>query len=404
MKLHQRKRQLLLLMILLLFVSQACTDIFVPGLPIMTKEFAVPLSQMNLSISVFTYSQAFFFLIIGVFSDLFGRRKIFLLCIPAQIIASFGIAATDSLALLVFLRIVQALGSAAIYIVLRLVIKDVMDKHEQIHANGVLLTGLVLSPALAPMIGAWLINLWGWRSCFIAIAVSLSLLFIWLVILIHETNSDAAKFRAEFSLSTLLNNYSRVLSDRMFFTLIILIGGTFASYFGFIAISSYMYIDEYHISNTNYSYTFIAVAMAYLAGNRIMLWLNKEQTKPWRIVQYGLALSLLGLGLMIISLLVNKSNILLILAMVTVGILLIRMATAFINPPLQVLVMNYFGSAGAHALGMLSCVQYIFAGLGTAMVSGLPFLPSVSLVVSSIFFTFISLLGYWFCPHERIRH
>ena len=142
MHIQRQKRQLLTLMILLLFVSQACTDIFVPGLPEMSREFASSIKQMNLTISVYIYAQAFFFLIIGVISDLFGRRRVLLACIPLQIIASFAIAMTNSLTLLIILRVIQALGSSAIYIVLRLVIKDTLNKEEQIHATGMLLIGL----------------------------------------------------------------------------------------------------------------------------------------------------------------------------------------------------------------------------------------------------------------------
>lgn len=403
MYIQRHKQQLLFLMILLLFVSQACTDIFVPGLPEMSHEFASSIKQMNLTISVYIYAQAFFFLIIGVISDLFGRRRVLLACIPLQIIASFAIAMTNSLTLLIILRVIQALGSSAIYIILRLVIKDTLTKEEQIHATGMLLIGLVLSPALAPVIGAHLINWWNWRACFIIIGASMTGLVIWLAILLPETNLRIQQFRNEFSFKAQLANYTGVLQDRLFIMLIILVGGTFASYYGFIAISSYMYIDEYHTSNTLYSYTYVAIAAAYLLGNRIMLWLNKEQVRPWRIIQYGLIISCIGVTVMISSLF-GQTHIFLILGLATFGSLLIRLATAFINPPIQVLVMNYFGNAGSNAIGLLSCLQYVFAGFGTAVVSGLPFVPSVNLVVSSILFTLISLVGYYFCPHSKIQH
>lgn len=401
MKLHQHKKQLLILMVLLLFVSQACTDIFVPGLPTMTHEFDTTLNRMNLSISVYTYAQAFFFLIIGVVSDLFGRRKVLITCISALVLASFAIAFTNSLFILLFLRIIQAIGSAAIYIVLRLVIKDVMDKKEQIHATGMLLIGLVLSPALAPVVGAEIINFFGWRYCFITLGASLGILLAWLSILVHETNYNIAYFKQTFNTQNHLNHYLYVLKDRMFFMLMIVVGGTFASYYGFIAISSYMYIDEYKISNTIYSYTFIGLASAYLLGNRIMLYLNKNQINSLNIIRSGLTISVIGLCLMVLSLFISHNTII-ILGLATCGIFLVRLATAFINPPIQVLVTHHFGDAGSHAIGLLSCLQYIFAGIGIAVVSDLPTKPSISLVVSSVIFTIISIIGYTLCPKKEI--
>lgn len=392
----------MILMILLLFISQACTDIYVSGLPLMTKEFRTNLSVMNLTITLYVYSQAFFFLFMGVLSDLFGRRRVLISCITAQIIASFIIAYTSSLTLVILLRIIQAMGSGAIYIVLRLVIKDVMNKDEQIHATGMLLIGLVLSPALAPAIGAWIIELSGWRTCFSLIGLGHLILLIWLYILVPETNLEMRKFRNEYSLANHFKSYWHILSDKFFLNLSLIIGGTFASFYGFISISSYMYIDEYHISNTMYSYTFIGIAISYLVGNRTMLWLNQHKVKSWKIIGLGILVSLAGLALMLSGLLF-RNNALLILTCVTIGIMLVRVATAFINPPIQVAVTLHFGKTGSHAIGLLSCLQYVFAGAGSAVVSAIPLTPSLSLITSSILFTLVSLAGYYYCPQNQLK-
>jgi len=45
---------------------------------------------------------------------------------------------------------------AFVFICSRQVLKDIMDQREQVRANGIILSGLVISPAIAPVIGAYL--------------------------------------------------------------------------------------------------------------------------------------------------------------------------------------------------------------------------------------------------------
>ncbi len=402
-QIKEHKTQLLILMVLLMFVAQASTDIFIPGLPSMTREFNTDLAKMNTTISIFVYSQAIFFLVVGVISDLYGRRVVLISCVTVQIIASILIANIHSLNLFIILRIFQALGTSAVYIVLRMIIKDIMDREEQVHAIGILVIGMFISPAVAPVVGAHLIDFFDWRACFVAVAISMSILLIWFWVLVDETNLHMQQFRHDYSLAKQIRSYFLVMNSRLFNMLVLIVGGTFSSYYGFIAISSYVYIDEYKINSVVYSYVFLFIAGGYLLGNQIMLRLNSHKVPQWKIIQYGLIISCIGMIVMLLGLFMGEHK-LLILGMLTFGASLIRLATAFINPPVQALVVNHFGHMGAQALGLISCFQYLSAGIGAAIVSHLPFAPSVSLILGSIIFTLISLIGYYYCPSTKIKN
>ncbi|MFP5391405.1 MAG: hypothetical protein ACLGI6_07660, partial [Gammaproteobacteria bacterium] len=77
----------------------------------------------------------------------------------------------------------------------------------------------------------------------------------------------------------------------------------------------------------------------------------------------------------------------------------VDLATALINPPVQVMVTNHFQDQGAHALGLLTCIQYGFAGMGTMLVSSLPFQPSANFTISTFAFIVLSLVGFvWASP------
>lgn len=381
-----------ILMVLLLFSTQACTDIFLSGLPLIAREFGVSMGVGNLTISVYNYSQAFFVLFIGVVSELWGRRSVVLSCLLVHIAASVGIALCTVMPAMIVMRAAQALGSAAIYIVLRLVIKDTMDKKAQIHATGLLVVGLVLSPILAPVLGAWIIKVSSWRNCFWAIALFEIPLFVWAWAEIRESNHRQKEFRATFSMKIHLLSYYRVFKNGYFLSLALIVGAAFAAFYAFISISSFMYINQYGVKETNYAYLFIGIALAYLLGNRVMSKLNANNLAPQKIVGIGIYTSLLGTAVILAQVFTHDTR--LAIGLITAGTCLLRLATALINPPVQVMVTNHFQDKGAHALGLLTCMQYCFAGMGTMMVSGLSCLPSANFTISTFVFITLSLMGY----------
>ncbi|MEB0140896.1 MFS transporter [Undibacterium sp. CCC2.1] len=391
-----------ILMVLLLFSTQACTDIFLSGLPLISREFGVSMGVSNLTISVYNYSQAFFVLFIGIVSELWGRRSVVLSCLLVHIAASVWIALCTTMPAMIVMRAAQALGSAAIYIVLRLVIKDTMDKKAQIHATGLLVLGLVLSPILAPVLGAWIVKVSNWRNCFWAIALFEVPLFAWAWVAVRESNHRQKEFRAEFSMKTHVLNYCSVLKNSYFLSLALIVGSAFAAFYAFISISSFMYINQYGIKETDYAYLFIGIALAYLLGNRVMSKLNANNVAPQHIVGIGIYTSLLGTTVILAQIFTRDT--LLTVGLMTVGTCLLRLATALINPPVQVMVTNHFRDQGAHALGLLTCIQYCFAGIGTMVVSDLSFLPSTNFTISTVVFITLSLTGYLFVSRKALTN
>lgn len=380
------------LMVLLLFATQACTDIFLPGLPAIAADFGVPMHTANLTISAYNVSQAAVVLFIGVVSDLYGRRSTLLACLALHIAASVWIALTGSLAWMVAMRVVQAAGSGAVYIVLRLAIKDTMDKEAQVHATGLLVTGLVLSPILAPVAGAWLVGMSGWRGCFWAIALLEAPLLLWAWRAVGETNQRRGALRAAFSWRGHWAAYASVMRNGYFLGLALVVGASFAAFYAFIGISSYLYIGQYGVAPARYAVVFIAIAGCYLAGNRWMSRMNAARTAPQRIAGIGLAVSVAGAAVIILAQLAVST--VAVIAAVTIGTCCLRLATALINPPLQVVVTNHFQDQGAHALGLLTCIQYAFAAAGTMVVSSLPLRPGASYAFSTGLFVLLAVAGH----------
>lgn len=387
------KKNLIIILLILLFITQASTDIYVSGLPIMAREFAVTPAQMNKTITYYVYAQAFFFLIVGPISDLFGRKKVIFITLLLSLFSTFIISESHHLTTILIFRVVQALGSAGVYIVSRLIIKEVYAKNELLEVTGLFLLGLVLSPALAPVVGAFIIQHLDWRWTFRVLGIMLAIFWLMGILLIKESNNQCQEYRQKFDFVTLVSNYIDVLKNGLFIRYVVVVGGTFASFYAFISMSSYMYIDEYHISPIYYSYLFTLIAFGYLIGNKIMTFCSRRNVDSYVLIRVGVIIGAIVIGLTLLSIYLRHDIIAFIL-LVTFAGWLTRLATAFINPPIQVIVLTSFGARGSFAVGLLSSLQYVFAAFGSWFVSVLKFEPSINIIISTIVFTLLTIVCF----------
>lgn len=387
------KRQLIIFLLILLFITQASTDIYVAGLPIMAREFAVTPAQMNKTITYYVYAQAFFFLLVGPISDLLGRKKVIFISLFISLLATFVISESHHLGTILVFRVLQAVGSAGVYIVSRLVIKEVYAKDELLEVTGLFLLGLVLSPALAPVVGAFIIQHLDWRWSFRFLGIFIFICWLIGLKFIQESNHNTQEYRQNFDLKSLINNYLCVLKDWLFISYVLVVGGTFASFYAFISMSSYMYIDEYHISPIYYSYLFTLIAFGYLIGNKIMTFCSKRNVDSYRLIRVGVVIGIVVICLTLLSIYL-RHNVLAFILLVTFAGWLTRLATAFINPPIQVIVLTSFGQRGSSAVGLLSSLQYVFAALGSWFVGVIKFEPSINIIISTIVFTLLTIVCF----------
>jgi hypothetical protein len=76
------------------------------------------------------------------------------------------------------------------------------------------------------------------------------------------------------------------------------------------------------------------------------------------------------------------------------GVLLMRVANALINPPTQIKIMSHFHTQSAQALGLNMCIGFSVNSLATYMVTMLPTYPLLSFVLTSGIFIGVCLAAY----------
>lgn len=393
-------RKLIFLLASLIVLSVSSTDIYVSSLPEMTIDFHATAKLINMTLSFFVIGIAVGTLFAGTFSDRYGRRKTLLLANGLYIPITLAIAFSNNILLVIILRFLQALCVSCNIVVARQVIKDYFSYEEQINATATMLTGVILSPALAPVVGAHLSECFGWRACFIASAILGIAVFVWLYMTIEETNKNI--LRKLPSLGVFIKGYIDLVLSKRLTGYLTVNSCAYASYFAFVTISSYVYILEFKISPPNYSLVYIGLAFAYLAGNYLTRFFIKIKMCPKKVVFIGCWCGFLG-ALINFIYFFFPHNAAVAISCFTFGAILARVGIGINNAPIQVMVMNDYSEKSGQAIGLLYFFMFIYESLAATLVSTFHKNPAIGLVIVTSLFSFV-MVPVWFYTIKAKRN
>ncbi len=264
-------RGLIVLIALLSAFVPLSTDLYLPALPSMGAYFNAPVNQINLTLSTFFVFYAIGTLVWGPLSDRYGRRPVLLVGLSVYVLASALCANAWSVGALIFFRALQAAGGSAAGAVATAIVKDVYSGRQRESILAIVQSMVLISPAVAPVLGAFLLSILSWRDVFFTLT-GIGVIALLGSLAFRESVSERTTGMVVQSLTRL----GKVLQNRGFSLLLILFSIGSISGLAFIASSTYIYQDGFHLSSRAYSYYFSLNALGMISGPVIFLRLSRR--------------------------------------------------------------------------------------------------------------------------------
>jgi DHA2 family multidrug resistance protein len=114
------------------------------------------------------------------FTATFGRRNYLAASIILFIAASFLCGTSSSLGELVFWRIVQGAGGAALLSTAQATLRQIFPREQQGLVQAIFILGIIVAPTLGPTLGGWITDNYHWGWCFF-INVPIGIVSVFLV-------------------------------------------------------------------------------------------------------------------------------------------------------------------------------------------------------------------------------
>ncbi|WP_182057854.1 purine nucleoside transporter PunC [Pantoea sp. ME81] len=331
------------------------TDMYLPAFGDMQRDFATAPGTISASLSLFLGGFACAQVFWGPLSDRFGRKPILLAGLTIFALGCLGMLWVTDVNMMLALRFVQAVGVCAAAVSWQAL---VVDRYPKAQANKVFATIMplvALSPALAPLLGAWLMGHFHWRSIFVVLTIIA-------VLLVIGTLQLAAPKKAQAD-NAPQPGWLNLLSTRVYSGNVLIYSACSASFFAWLTGSPFI-LASAGLTPADIGLSYIPQTIAFLIGGfgcRAMLSRYQgSQLLPWLLVLYSLSI----LSLFVVAMLPAPSLIALLLPFCGMAL-----ANGAIYPIVVSSALAPFPHATGKAAGLQNLLQLGLCFIASLLVS-----------------------------------
>jgi DHA1 family bicyclomycin/chloramphenicol resistance-like MFS transporter len=335
-------------------------DTIFPAFPAIARDLDASPLAMQQTISVYMIAYALMSLLHGPFSDALGRKRVILAGVAVFALASIGCALSGSIGALLAFRALQGISAGAGLIVGRAIIRDCFEGVEAQRLMSTVSMIFGIAPAIAPIVGGWVVAFARWPMIFWLLAAFAALLCLVCLAWLPETHPPAR--RVPLSLDELKTTYQRIGRDRAFLPLALAGTLNFNALFVYIASAPAFVLDLLKLDAQHFAWLFIPAISGLMTGSfisgRIAGRLSASET-----VRLGYAI-MLGAALvnLVIAVLLPSPRV--PWSVIPIGLHAIGIGINF--PTLTLLLLDRF----PHHRGAVSSVQAFVSLVLSALLAG----------------------------------
>lgn len=357
------------------------TDMYLPAFAAIQQDLNTSAASVSASLSLFLAGFALGQLFWGPLSDRYGRKPILLAGLAIFVLGCLGMLWVRDATLMLVLRFVQAIGVCAAAVTWQAMVTDYYPAQRTNRIFATIMPLVGLSPALAPLLGSWLLVHLEWQAIF-ATLFAITLLLMLPAFRLKAVVKPAGETQQKLTFMALLR--SREYSGN-----VLIYAACSASFFAWLTGSPFI-LHEMGYGPTVIGLSYVPQTIAFLIGGygcraALQKW-QGHQMLPWLLVVFALSVAATWLaGIQDHPSLVALMVPFCIMAIVNGGIYPIVVAQA----------LKPFPQATGRAAALQNTLQLGLCFLASLLVSSLiatPLLTTTSVMLISIV---LAGIGFW---------
>lgn len=340
-------------------------DTVFPGFQAIGEQLGGDTAALQQVTSVYLLTFAVMSVLHGPLSDALGRKPVMLVGIAGYVVASAACALAPTLGWLLVGRAVQGLFAGAATIVSRAVIRDLYSGAQAQRLMSQVMMIFAIAPAVAPVIGGWLLLVGPWRGIFWFVGAYGVVVALATARVLPETLPPHA--RQPLRVGALLSGLWLVARSWRFERLALATTFTFSAYIFYVLSAPIVVVDLLGLGEQDFWILFVPMIGGMVVGS----WISGRaagRVDADVLVDRTLVLVLLSVAANVAVVLVTPHP-----AWVVVGPSLIGVGIGIVFPVLQLALLDLFphhrgAAASMSAFAVLIC-NALVAGVVAPLVT-----------------------------------
>ena len=374
----------LIYLALLSMLGFLATDMYLPAFGAMKQDLGTSAGVISASLSLFLAGFACGQLLWGPLSDVIGRKPVLLCGLGIFAASCLAMVWATSPVILLTLRFIQAIGVCAAAVSWQSLVLDHYPASRSQKIFATIMPLVALSPALAPLLGSWLLAHYHWHSVFLVltlITVALMVSTLFLPAASRTPPVTTAGATAKISFASLLAN-------RAYRGNVLIYSACSASFFAWLTGSPFI-LSDLGLSPADIGLSYIPQTMTFLIGGfgcrLLMNHYSASRLLPWLLGLYTVSIAAT-----LAAALSGQASLFSIL----LPFCGMAMANGAIYPIVVSAALQQFPSASGKAAALQNTLQLGLCFLFSLVVSGHPEQPLLTTVSAMGVTVLLALAGY----------
>lgn len=242
-------------------------DMYLPGFAGIAKDLNTTVANVSLTLSSYFIGISAGQLLYGPLLDRFGRKKPLFIGMFVYILASLGCVFVTDIDTFIGLRFIQAIGSCGATVASVSMVRDLFPVKDIPKVFSMLMLVVGLSPMLAPTIGGYITEDFGWHTVFF-ILMCMGILIL-IAALLGLPNTFVPDTTISLKPKPIVTGFISILKVPQFYTYAFAGAIAFSGLFTYVAASPIIFMDIYKVDAKTYGWIFAFMSLSFISASQI---------------------------------------------------------------------------------------------------------------------------------------